>query len=55
MQENTVRSIFVVIGLVLIVLSVSYCHKVHADCDAERGVVVKNYADMPTCIEKGEH
>lgn len=48
-----------VIGLFIIVLllvgSIGQCSKVTADCHKARGVVVRNYYNLATCIEEGEH
>lgn len=48
-----------VIGLficvALVVGSVGHCAKVTSDCNRKDGVVVRNYANLPTCIEQGEH
>ena len=48
-----------VIGLAICVLlvvgSIGHCAKVTSDCNRKHGVVVRNYANLPTCIEQGEH
>ena len=47
--------VFLALSVVLVVGSIGYCSKVNNDCHKAKGVVVKNYYDLPECIEKGRH
>lgn len=49
------RVVFLALSVVLVVGSIGYCSKVSDDCAKAHGVVVKNYYDLPTCIDKGKH
>ena len=49
------RVVFLALSVVLVVGSIGYCSKVSDDCAKAHGVVVKNYYDLPECIEKGRH
>lgn len=55
MGERVGTFIGLAIVLLLLVGSIGYCSKVHDECDREGGVVVKNYYDLPECIEEGQH
>lgn len=50
---GTVVGLFIVV--LLLVGSIGHCAKVTSDCEKKDGVVVRNYMNLPTCIEEGKH
>lgn len=47
-----------VIGIIVAVLLLGSCihqYNVVEQCDKDNGIVVKNYYNMPTCVEEGKH
>jgi hypothetical protein len=49
----TLAGLFVAVAL--LVGSIGHCSKVTSDCNRDQGVVVRDYMNLPTCIEKGQH
>lgn len=50
---GTVVGLF--IAVLLVVGSIGHCAKVTSDCNKADGVVVRDYMNLPTCIEEGKH
>jgi hypothetical protein len=53
--ENIVSWIVGFIVAAILLGSCVHNYNVVDQCNKDNGTAVKNYLDLPTCIEKGEH